>query len=244
MNLKIDHNSPVPLHAQVEDLLRDLIKKPEYKKGDKLLPKEVELAKRFGISRNTVRKAVTKLVHEGKLERKRGVGTKVKDNEIVTSLSDWHSFTQEMNEKGIPFENLQIDTKWIEANRKIAGKLNIQPGTKILKLIRLRGDKNREPVVQFISYFHPRVGLTGKEDFTKPLYDILEQDYSVIPTSSKEKIEAISAGKELSELLDIDPGNPILFRRRTVCDPGGRIIEYNLCYYRADKFTYSITIKR
>lgn len=244
MNLKIDHNSPVPLHAQIENLLRDLIKQPEYKKGDKLLPKEVQLAKRFGISRNTVRKAVTKLVHEGKLERKRGVGTKVKDNEIVTSLADWHSFTQEMNEKGIPFENLQIATEWVEADQKLAGIMCIKPGTDILKLTRLRGDKNREPVVQFISYFHPRVGLTGDEDFTRPLYDILEKDYSVIPTSSKEKIEAVSADKELSELLDIEQGDPILFRRRQVCDPGGRIIEYNLCFYRADKFTYSIKIKR
>jgi GntR family transcriptional regulator len=30
MNLKIDHKSPVPLHIQAENLLRELIKQPEY----------------------------------------------------------------------------------------------------------------------------------------------------------------------------------------------------------------------
>ena len=44
--LRIDHNSPVPLRAQVEQLLRDLVLKPEYQKGA-LLPDEVALARRM-----------------------------------------------------------------------------------------------------------------------------------------------------------------------------------------------------
>ena len=41
INLEIDHSSPVPLHKQVEILLRELIKSPDYQSG-KLLPKEVD----------------------------------------------------------------------------------------------------------------------------------------------------------------------------------------------------------
>ncbi len=60
MNLQIDHKSNLPLHIQIEQILRKLIAKTEYKKG-KPLPKEVELANRFGVSRNTIRQATNKI---------------------------------------------------------------------------------------------------------------------------------------------------------------------------------------
>ena len=78
----IDHNSVLPLHHQVEDMLRRLIQDPEYKDG-KLLPNEVDIAKKLGISRNTVRQATNKLVYERLLVRKKGVGTKVANNNIT-----------------------------------------------------------------------------------------------------------------------------------------------------------------
>ena len=53
---KVDHNSVIPLHIQVEELLMSIIKLPDYSNG-KLLPKEVELAKNLGVSRSTIRQA-------------------------------------------------------------------------------------------------------------------------------------------------------------------------------------------
>ena len=44
----IDHSSVLPLHYQVEDLLRKLIEQPEYQNG-KLLPNEVDIAKKLGV---------------------------------------------------------------------------------------------------------------------------------------------------------------------------------------------------
>lgn len=108
---------------------------------------------------------------------------------------------------------------------------------------RLRG-LNKSPFVYFISYFHPRVGLTGKEDFSRHLYEILEQEYHTVPSISKEKISAIPASAEIARKLAMKKGEPILFRKRVVCDPGNRPIEYNLGYYRGDDFTYEIDIKR
>jgi GntR family transcriptional regulator len=48
MNLTIDHRSKLPLHVQVETLLRDLIVSPQFGNGE-LLPKEVELANRLDV---------------------------------------------------------------------------------------------------------------------------------------------------------------------------------------------------
>lgn len=240
MELKVDHQNPLPLHLQVEQLLRKLIDLPEYKNGA-FLPREVELAKRLGVSRNTIRQASNKLHNEGLIIRKKGVGTKVASKNITTNLSEWHSFTQEMTSKGIPFKNLKLSIEWVKINKAIANFFDVEVGTKILKLSRLKGDS--EPFVYFESYFHPRIGLTGEEDFQRSLYEILENDYHTVPSVSKEKIKAGIAG-DFAELLEIDKTEPILIRERFVSDPGGRPIEYNIGFYRNDKFTYSIEITR
>lgn len=240
MELKVDHQNPLPLHLQVEQLLRKLIDLPEYKNGA-FLPREVELAKRLGVSRNTIRQASNKLHNEGLIIRKKGVGTKVASKNITTNLSEWHSFTQEMTSKGIPFKNLKLSIEWVKINKTIANFFDVEVGTKILKLSRLKGDS--EPFVYFESYFHPRIGLTGEEDFQRSLYEILENDYHTVPSVSKEKIKAGLAG-DFAELLEIDKTEPILIRERFVSDPGDRPIEYNIGFYRNDKFTYSIEITR
>jgi GntR family transcriptional regulator len=238
----IDHKSVLPLHLQVEEMLRKLIAQPEYQNG-KLLPNEVHIARKLGISRNTVRQAANKLVHERLLIRKKGVGTKVAKNNISTKLNKWTSFTHEMDEKGVVFKNYSLKVSLVVPDKEICSLFNISQQTKVVKLERLRG-LNKGPVVYFISYFHPRIGLTVKEDFSKPLYETLEKDHHVSVAVSKEGISAILANKKLAEKLNIAIGDPILFRKRVVCDPGDRPIEYNLGYYRADSFTYTIDIAK
>jgi len=242
MHLRIDHHNRIPLHLQVENLVRDLIEKPIYKKG-KLLPKEVDMANQLGISRNTVRQAISKLVIEGLLERKKGVGTKVTNKNINTKLKSWMSFTQEMNNKGISFINYEIKVEKVKATKEVAEALEIAENTEVLKLSRLRGD-DEGPFVQFVSWLHPRIGLTGKEDFTRPLYQILEKDFSAIIDLSREEIKATIPEKTISEKLKIKETTPILKRIRKVYDPGKRPLEFCIGYYKADKFSYTIDIKR
>jgi GntR family transcriptional regulator len=148
-----------------------------------------------------------------------------------------------MHKKGIDFKNYKVSSEWGVADNEIATALGIKPKTKVLKLERLKGF-NDGPFVHFISYFHPRVGLTGEEDFSGYLYDILEKDYHTIPSVSKEEISAILADEKISGILGLEIGDPVLFRKRIVCDPGDRPFEYNLGYYRADRFKYTIDIKR
>ncbi|MEE6186343.1 HTH-type transcriptional repressor NagR [Mycovorax composti] len=243
MEFKIDHNSAIPLHVQVEEILRKMIQKPEYQEG-KLLPNEVDIAKKLGISRSTVRQATSKLVYENLLIRKKGVGTRVAKNNITTKLKKWTSFTHEMDEKGMVFRNYSLKVNYIAPDAEIRRLFGIKEGEKILKLERLRGPEHKGPIVYFISYFHPRTKLTPEDDFTKPLYEMLEHDHHIVAAVSKEGISAILADAKLSKLLNVKVGDPILFRKRIVCDPGDRPFEYNIGYYRADRFTYTIDIER
>ena len=240
--LEIDHNSALPLHAQVEELLRRMIEKPEYQNG-KLLPNEINIGKKLGISRGTVRQATNKLVYERLLVRKKGVGTRVAKNNIITKLSKWTSFTNEMNQKGAPFKNYSIKVSVVLPDKEVQQLFRIKENVKVLKMERLKGPESG-PVVHFISYFHPRTGLTADDDFSKPLYETLEHDHYIIASVSKEGISAILADNKISKMLNVKVGDPILFRKRVVCDPGDRPIEYNLGYYRADRVTYTIDIER
>jgi len=77
---KIDSDS---IHAQLKhDLLRGA-----FQPGDAL--REVALAERFGVSRTTVREALTRLLHEGLLERRaRGLFVKEIDPEQIMQVYD------------------------------------------------------------------------------------------------------------------------------------------------------------
>ncbi len=242
MKYSIDHKSPIPLHAQAEALLRKLMKEPEFMNGE-FLPNEVDLAKKLGISRNTIRQALNKLVFEGLLIRKKGVGTKVADRSVSSKVSNWLSFTQEMVAKGFEPETFELSVSWDRPGEEVAQIFGIDPDKEVLKLVRLRGLKDN-PFVYFVSWFHPRVGLSEDEDFSRPLYDILEQDYSTIARLSKEEIRACAADRYISKRLNIPLDFPILVRKRVVYDPGDRPIEFNIGYYKSDSFVYSIESTR
>jgi GntR family transcriptional regulator len=242
MKISLDHHSPVPLYVQIEEQLRKMIQYPEYKKGKKL-PNEIDLAKKVGVSRSTMRQAINKLVFEGLLVRKKGVGTVVADTSFTSKARNWLSFSQEMKAMGLEVKNFELFIGWVKPTEELCLFFNVNEDSKILKLERLRGSSDG-PFVYFISYFNPRIGMSGNEDFSRPLYDILEKDYNTIAKLSKEEISAKSADKLLSEKLEVKTGDPILKRKRFVYDPGGRPIEWNVGYYKADSFVYTIESER
>lgn len=238
----LDHDSKIPLHKQVEELLRELIKHPDFKDGE-LFPKEVDLAKRWGISRNTLRQAIAILVNENLLVRKKGSGTRVSQNRITTNLNNWMSFTHEMEDMGLEFKNLSVNVEMVPASAKVAKHLQINEGDEVLLLQRTRSIDD-SPMVYFESYFHPRIGLSIDENFEIPLYEILGNKYNVVPVYSQEELKAIAASKRIASTLKIEKDQPVLERKRVVLDTARKPIEYNICYYRNDWFTYTIEIKR
>lgn len=242
MKFSIDHNSAVPLHIQAEELLRKMIEDPQFRNG-KFLPNEVELSQQLKISRTTLRQALNKLVYEGLLIRKKGIGTKVSEKTVSSKSMNWKSFSQEMAARGIPIRSFELHISWAKPNEELIHFFDIKPEVKVLKLERLRG-RPEGPFVYFVSYFHPDVGLSGEEDFKRPLYEILEQDYNVIATLSKEEISAKAADNFIAGKLEIDTGSPILFRKRFVYDQSDKPIELNLGYYKSDSFIYTVESRR
>ncbi|OFY65528.1 MAG: GntR family transcriptional regulator [Bacteroidetes bacterium RBG_13_43_22] len=242
MNFTIDPYSPIPLHYQIEQFLRELIKKEEYISG-KLLPTEVELAKRLGTSRNTVRQAINKLVSEGLLIRKKGFGTIVLQHQLYTKVSNWFSFTKELQSRGMKVKNYDLNFQKLIPPIEVSIFFKISQKTEVYKLERLRGNE-KLPFVYFISYFNPSIGLTENEDFSIPLYEMLQNKYKIVAKTSNEELMATRADKFLAEKLSVGECDPILVRKRFVYDKKKMPIEFNIGYYIGEKFTYILESER
>lgn len=168
------------------------------------------MSEQLNISRNTLRQAINKLVFEGVLVRKKGHGTKVVRKGIIGGVKNWLSFSQEMKMLGIEIKNFELHVCFRRLTEETRSFFNIAPENepKCLMLERVRGNKEY-PFVYFISYFNPEIPLTSDEDFTQPLYAVLENSYNIVVKTSKEEISARLAGEMIAEKLDIAPNDPI-----------------------------------
>lgn len=72
--MKLDRHSSIPLYAQLRDIILERIQDGDYPAGEKI-PSEMEFCKELGLSRPTVRQAVSELVSDGILEIHKGKGT-------------------------------------------------------------------------------------------------------------------------------------------------------------------------
>jgi GntR family transcriptional regulator len=240
--LKIDHQSPIPLRAQVEQLLRDLIRQPGYEAGV-LLPDEMTLAAQLGVSRGTIRAGLSKLVFEGLLERKAGVGTRVAHRPLESGIGAWRSFTREMAAKGVTVQNFHLDYRLTPASAEAAQALQVAPDTPLWRVERLRGWAEL-PVLHTVSWFHPRLALKGSEDFSRPLYEVLEAATAVRPTHAREEFLAVAADAATARLLRAARHTPLLLRRHVVYDSGNRPIEYAEVLYVSSRFTLTLDMRQ
>lgn len=88
-DFQIDKTSNVPLYKQVKEYILRLINGSEY--GSLVLPPEIEIVRKFDISRTTVRSAYMELVSEDVLERVPGKGTFIKERPNTLHFANWHS---------------------------------------------------------------------------------------------------------------------------------------------------------
>jgi GntR family transcriptional regulator len=231
-----------PLHRQVETRLRQLAALPEFQ-GGALLPDELTMANRLGVSRGTARAALTRLVYDGLLERKAGIGTKVARPRGESGIRAWRSFSREMAAKGITVQNFRTELRTFAATPAAARALRVPTGSPVPRLDRVRGWRGR-PVLLSRSWLHPRLGLKGTEDFSRPLYDLLEQEAGAVAESAQEDFTAVAASVAFGKQLRVRPGTPLLLRCHTVADASGRPIEYAQVLYVSSRFTLTLDLRR
>ncbi len=232
----INVHSALPLNKQVEQYLRQLISQDEYRQG-KMLPTELALSEELGVARNTIRAAMDKLVREGLIERKKGVGTQVKRGPIVTELTRWQTFALEMGDK---LELKEKKVAWVHADPPVAAELGAQVNQRVCRLERLMC-ADGEPMVLLVDYFPPHLFIEENETFDGALYRVLRDKYGVRPVKSCEQISALSGGP-IGLKLQLPREGAILCRRRRVLDSTGRLVQLQTLYYRGERFVCQIDL--
>jgi GntR family transcriptional regulator len=125
------------LRAQAAQVLREQVGS-EYKTGDRL-PPEPELAKRMGLSRNTVREAIAELVTEGLLERRWGVGTTVlaRRAQAAFSVTDVVPIWRIIEAAGHEPSLARFSSKVLPVPEAVASELRLKEGIEMVYIERL-----------------------------------------------------------------------------------------------------------
>ena len=130
-----------PRYAEIAETLENevLVLSPNY-----LLPTEDQMAKRFGVSRITVRSALELLENSGLISRMRGRGTIVSPKKIIRTFSPFLGFEADMRHQGIVFVTKVLSfEESLVAPAKIAHQLKLEEEGRVgrLSLVRLVDDQ-------------------------------------------------------------------------------------------------------
>ena len=241
----VDKETPIPLYYQLKLRVQGLIDSGALKEGD-MLPPENDLCVHLGVSRPTVRQALSELVSEGWLTRQKGKGTFVSHPKIdVRFLQKLESFNNQMRQKGLTPSTKVLSLRKVPGVPRINEKLRLGPDEPLISLMRLRfGDG--EPVVGVDTYI-PYTRYPGmlEQDLERgSLYERLETLYNARISRVHREIEAANANRREAELLDIESGSAICLVKTTGFTDADLPVEYSVARYRGDRNKFSIELYR
>ena len=165
---RLDKDVPIPLYFQLEKLILEEIDNGNYPVGS-MIPTEMELSQMFGISRTTVRQAISDLVREEHLYRIKSKGTFVAHPKLVQGfIQSIQSFDDDVRSTGRTPSTEVLDLKLVELEPEVAQLMELPAGTKAIYLYRKRFADD-EPIVRVETYLQlypgtrlqPGVPLSG-----------------------------------------------------------------------------------
>jgi len=238
----IDRNSPVPLYYQVKQSLLEKLEDGTWKPGD-LVPSEQELQEVYGVSRITVRQALSELTHEGRFERHRGQGTFVANKQLVHNPSKRVSITELMREQDIEpvWQIRQRD--FVTPLPNVAEALGVRSNSKVY-FVDFLLSANKEPIGRHLTYLTKPVAESGN---VASLSDLeLGDFFRNLPNREgiqvSRTIQSVPASSEEAKLLKVKAGFPILSIEVTYSDANGNPIEHLRANYRGDRFQFQLDI--
>ena len=243
--LQVDRASPLPLHVQVKQALKDQIISSAWKPGD-LVPGDLELCAELGVSRTTVRQALAELSHDGWVVRQRGRGTFVAPPKLTErAVERLSGFFEDMVALGYPPVSQVLRQEARPADEQIAARLNLKPGARVVEIERLRFVED-EPVVLTTTYLPQSLapGLDTADLTRRSLYEYLETECGLSLARGQRTIEAVAADARQARLLRVRKGAPLVFLQSVSYLADGRPIEYYLALHRGDRSRFEVELVR
>lgn len=235
------NDSANTLYQMLYSTLRNEIEKGEYKPGEKI-PTEMELCKKYNVSRITVRNALEKLTREQYLVRHRGRGTFVQDYRIERSINDEVlSFSDICRRSGRVPGGKTIKCVIEDADEDDIRELKLQPGAKVVVVERIRS-VDGHPISVECNRYTDQYEFLIEEDFNnKSLLELLATKYNIrFGKGSETTITIVFASYNLARYLNVSSGYPLLCITSTVCDLDGVPAYRNRQFIVGDKFALTI----
>jgi GntR family transcriptional regulator len=231
---------PIPLHHQVYLDLRAAMDGGEWRPGDRL-PPERELAERYGCSLITVRRALSDLAREERLQRTRGRGTVVAQPRIVRDLSSTLSFAEEMQLHGLEPRTTLLGAAMGRAGEGAAAALQLAPGAPTFRLERLRGAVNLPLLLEQVELPAERFPDLLTADLEHgSLYDFLATRYGCRIVRLRETIEPVLPPAREARILNESRRRPMLLLVGTAFAEDGRPVEYSRTYVPGERSKFLI----
>ncbi|WP_260472080.1 GntR family transcriptional regulator [Bacillus canaveralius] len=241
--MQLDKSVPIPLYFQLKELILSEIKEGNYKIGS-LIPTENELSDMFGISRTTVRQAITELVQEGWLYRVKSKGTFVAKPKIEQSfIQALGSFNDQIAELGRTPSTELLDFEVIDAPDKVAKELKLGPKEKVIYIHRKRF-ADEDPIVMVKTYLpYNKCRFVLNHDLAKEsLYPVLASHDETQIYKIHRYIEAVEADEYDVENLNISSDKAIQQFLSIGYNLYDEPIEYSLARYRGDRNRFEVII--
>lgn len=238
-------DSEVPLYLQVAEWIRENIYKGELTTGDRV-PSENQIMERLGVSRGTVKKAVSMLVKEGLLIQVQGKGTFVKSENISYSLGEGLlSFAESLESQHLKFQTRMITSRVEAASKLVASKLRIAAGAPILYLERVRSVEGEK-----VMLIENRINLEycpGIEtvDFnSNNLFPTIEKLSGRKISFSESRYAAKIIGAERGHYLEVSDDAPVLHLEQLVFFQQEMPIEFGNVWLKSDKYYLGTVLQR
>jgi GntR family transcriptional regulator len=217
-----------PLYLQIKGLLERSLENGEWRPAE-AIPSEHELARRFGVSQGTVRKAIQALAADNLVIRRQGKGTFVATHtEEQASSFRFLRIRRNDGEDEYPGSRL-LDVRRARASAEVARRLYLKPGDGVILLRRILEFGGAPVVLDDITLpaglFR---GLTKAkfETYRGSMYGFFETQFGVRILSAEEKLRAVAADRTSARLLRVAAGTPLLAVDRITLTYGDRPVEW------------------
>lgn len=239
----IDISSDVPIYIQLANVLRQKINEEKLQIGE-LIPPEKEICSVLGVSRSTVRNALTLLESEGVLARRRGKGTYVTKPKLKRGLNNLYNFSTEMRMLGLLPKSELISFELIKAPFEIANLLRVSEEEFVYKITRLR-IANDVPMLLETAYIPEKYcPHLSSQDLTDSLYSLITEYTGAEPVEAVETYDVATITEKQAKYLQCSAGSPTFKIRRISTNSIGNVFEVSTIIAPGQRNQYQITLKK
>jgi len=221
-------SAPVPKYQVVKEVMLGRIIDGTWP-IETMIPTEPELCHEFNVSRMTIRRAISDLVHEGRLRTVQGKGTFVAKPKLEEHFAQRaFGIYDDMERRGFKLTTQVLRLETILASVEVAARLQIQRGGAVHILVRLRSVADEKVLVSTTyipAYLCP--GLIHEDLSTGSLYRLLKEHYGLNIARGERSLEAVAAAQWEARLLELALGSPLLRMDSVAYLADGRAFEYS-----------------